>query len=71
MKDYDLSKSQIEYLIDEYIVGKNAERDRAIVRRRIIDGIHFEPLAEEFDLSVRRTKDIVYNAEKKMFKHIM
>ena len=32
--------------------------------------IHFEPLAEEFDLSVRYTKTIVYKGEEKLFKHL-
>lgn len=66
----DLSRSQIESLIDEWLIGRNAERDRAILKRRLLDGICFEPLSEEFGLSVRQTKNIVYSAEKKIFKHI-
>ena len=65
----ELSKSQIEHLIDEWIVGRNAERDRAIMRRRLIDGVCFEPLAEEFDLSVRQVKNIVYKNQIRVFKH--
>lgn len=65
----EISKSQIEHLIDEWIVGRNAERDRAVMRRRLIDGICFEPLAEEFDLSVRQVKNIVYKNQIKIFKH--
>lgn len=30
----------------------------------------YEPLAEEFELSVRYTKTIVYKGEEKIFKHI-
>jgi hypothetical protein len=67
----DIPRSKLEFLIDEYVIGKNAERDRAIMRRRLIDGICFEPLAEEFDLSVRRVKDIVYKCNDKIFKHIV
>lgn len=55
MKEY--TNSQIAYLIDEYI---HSERDRAILKRRLIDGICYEKLAEEFDLSVRHVKNIVY-----------
>ena len=65
----ELSKSQIEHLIDEWIVGRNAERDRAVMKRRLIDGICFEPLAEEFDLSVRQVKNIVYKNQIRVFKH--
>jgi len=60
-------KSDIEYRIDEFIVGRNAERNRAIVRRRLIDGISYEPLAEEFGLSVRQVKNIVSKSKLKMF----
>jgi hypothetical protein len=62
---YDLSRSELEYLIDEYIFN---ERDRSILKRRLLDGICFEPLAEEFDLSVRRIKTIVYKNEDRLFK---
>lgn len=70
MSAYDVSRSELESIIDEYIIGKNAERDRAILKRRLIDGICYEPLAEEFDLSVRRVKTIVYKSKEKIFKHI-
>lgn len=63
----DLSNSQLAALIDEWI--KN-ERNRAILKRRLIDGVCFEPLAEEFDLSVRQTKNIVYRSTDRLFKHI-
>lgn len=67
MKLDDLSRSEIEFLIDEWIFS---ERDRKILKRRLLDGICYEPLAEEFELSVRQTKNIVYKAEEKLFKHI-
>lgn len=65
----EISKSVIEYLIAEWIVGKNAERDRKILKRRLIDGVRYEPLAEEFELSVRQVKNIVYKGESIIFKH--
>lgn len=66
----DIPKSRIDEAIEEWIIGKNAERDRAIVRRRLFDGICFEPLSEEFGLSVRQTKSIVYKYERKIFAHL-
>lgn len=66
----DASKSELDNLIEEWIIGKNAERDRAILRRRLFDGITFERIAEEFDLSVRQTKNIVYKCERKIYNHI-
>ena len=67
MENYKLSRSEWENLINEYIFK---ERDRAILKRRLLDGICFEPLAEEFDLSVQQTKTIVYKATEKLIKHI-
>lgn len=65
--ELELSRSEIEFLIDEWILN---ERDRQILKRRLIDGICFEPLSEEFGLSVRQIKNIVYKCENKIFKHI-
>ena len=60
-----LPRSEIEKLIDEWILN---ERDRKILKRRLLDGICYEPLAEEFELSVRHVKKIVYKAEEKLTK---
>ena len=65
--DFDKPRSEIEYLIDEWIFN---ERDRQILKRRWLDGICFEPLAEEFDMSVRQIKNIVYKAEEHIVKHL-
>jgi len=56
----EYSNSEIEKVIDEYV---HSARNRAILKRRLIDGICFEPLAEEFELSVRQVKNIVYKEE--------
>ena len=58
------TNSQMNILIDEHI---HSERDRRLLKRRLIDGICFEPLAEEFDLSVRHTKEIIYRAQEILF----
>jgi DNA-directed RNA polymerase specialized sigma24 family protein len=63
----DMSRTEIEFLIDEWI---HKERDRQILKRRLLDGICYEPLAEEFDLSVRQVKNIVYRAEDKLFRKV-
>lgn len=68
MRDLDnISNSEIEHLIDEWI---HSERDRKILKRRLIDGICYEPLANEMDMSVRQIKNIVSKAEEKLFRHI-
>lgn len=68
MRDY--SRSEIESAIDEWLIGKNAERDRKVLKRRLIDGKIYDDLALEFDMSVRQIKNIVYKGEEKIFKHI-
>ena len=67
MRFDDMSRTEIEFLIDEWI---HKERDRQILKRRLLDGIRYEPLAEEFDLSVRQVKNIVYKAEDKLFRKV-
>jgi hypothetical protein len=67
-ESFDIPRSEWERLIDEWIF---CERDRAILRRRILDGICFEPLAEEFDMSVRQMKNIVYKAQDRLFAKII
>lgn len=66
----DISRTQLVEAIGEWIVGKNAERDRQIMRRRLIDGLTYDALAGEFDLSYTQIKTIVYKCEPKIFKHL-
>ena len=61
-----MSRSEIESLIDSWILN---QRNREIVRRRFIDGIKIEPLAEEFDLSVSQTKRIVNQGKEVVLSH--
>lgn len=61
----ELTTSKVALMIDEYIFN---ERDRNILKRRLLDGITYERLAEEFDMSVRQIKNIVYKGEKRVFK---
>ena len=75
MKKEDLSKypNSVEYwecMIDRYVVGFKAERNRAILKRALIDGIGYERLAEEFLLSVSQVKRIVYKAQEQLFRHL-
>ena len=65
VKEY--TNSQIALVIDEYI-HKKIHRD--LLKKRYIDGLTFDELAEKFDLSVRQTKNIVYTNEKVIFSHI-
>ena len=61
-----ISRSELESLIDEWILN---ERDRKILKRRLLDGVIFESLSFEFDLSVRHVKTIVYKNENILLKY--
>ena len=63
----EYSNSQITRVIDEYI---HNERNRKLLKRRYVDGITLEALAEEFDLSVRQVKNIIYKNEDVILKHL-
>lgn len=68
MRSFDnLSKSEIEGLIAEWVMN---ERNRKILHRRLIDGVRFDKLAEEFDLSVTQTKNIVYKYRSRILQHV-
>lgn len=64
----DVTNSEIAYLIDEYI---HSERDREILKHRLIDGYTFARLADKYyPLSERQIKTIVYKAQDRLFRHI-
>lgn len=67
MIKHGLSTTQMSNLIEEWIFS---ERDRKILHRRYLDHITYECLSEEFGLSARQIKNIVYRAEKKLIQHI-
>lgn len=62
-RSLNVSRTEAEMLINEWIFNA---RDRDILKRRILDGISFEELAEEFHLSTQRTKVIVYRSLDKL-----
>ena len=63
----DLSRNEIENLISQWVFN---ERNRKILHRRLIDGVRFDKLAEEFDLSVTQTKNIVYKYRSRILQHV-
>ena len=63
----EYTNSQIRDLIREHI---HSERDRKILFRRLVDGVTFERLAEEFQMSTRQIKTIVYKNENILFRFV-
>lgn len=64
---FDIPRSGWEKLIDEWIFS---ERDRKILKRRLLDGITHEKIAEEVDMSVRQIKYIVKDGVTKLSKKV-
>lgn len=65
--DITLSRSQMDVMIDEWIFN---ERNRNIIKRRLLDGLTYEKLAEEFDLSTQQIKNIVYKCQGILSGHL-
>ena len=65
--DLGIPRSAWEHLIDEWVFS---QRDRLIMKRRLLDGLCYEELAEEFHLSVQRIKSVVYEHQERLFTHI-
>jgi radical SAM superfamily enzyme with C-terminal helix-hairpin-helix motif len=61
------NRSEWEALIREWV---HNEIDRKMLARYLLDGIHLEPLAEEFDLSTVQCQKRVDTAKKQLFNHI-
>ena len=63
----EYTNTRIREIIAEYI---HSERDRVILERRLIDGITFERLAEENELSVSQVKRIIRKDSEILFRHL-
>ena len=63
----EYTNSQIRELIAEVI---HSERDRKILARRLIDGVTFEKLAEEQEMSVSQIKRIIWKDSEIIFRHL-
>lgn len=61
-----MCRSEWEKLIDEWIFN---ERDRQIMKRRFLDGITYEKLADEFQLSDRQVKNICKKGMQRLVNH--
>lgn len=64
---FDKSRSEIALLIDEWIFN---ERNRGILKRRLLDGVTYERLAEEFELSTQQVKTICYKCQNILSRHL-
>ena len=63
----EYTNSLIRDLIREHL---HSERDRRLLYRRLVDGLTFERLGEEFDLSPKQARNIVHRCEAILFRHL-
>ena len=67
LENYNLSRSEWENLIDEWIFS---ERDRAMLKRNLLDGRTYEQIAEQFDMSTRQVARLIPKLQEKLFRRI-
>lgn len=68
----NITREQLTSAIDDVVIlCLHAERNRAILKRRLIDGLTHEQLAEEFDLSVQAIRKILYKYEATIFSRFI
>ena len=69
MKIEELGKSRTEWnqIIDDWIFS---EIDRFILKRRLLDGLCFQQVADEVNLSIEQVKKRYYKSEKELFTHV-
>ena len=63
-------KACIPFFVHENTMMHYNRVNKRILERRLIDGVTFERLAEEFDMSPRQIKNILYKNEEYLFRHI-
>lgn len=78
----DLNRDQYDHAIDQWILGRNAERDRLILKMYLFEGITYksmllrlEKISEEMNdpsyyIGEDRLKQVVRKRKKELFRHI-
>ena len=66
----DIDPDILEEAIDKWIRGFKCQRNRQIIKDKLLNGMTFEEVAEIHDLSVRHVKNIVYNGELIIFSKL-
>ena len=71
----DLNRDQYDHAIDQWILGRNAERDRLILRIYLFDGITYEQMQRRLDeldypLGIDQLKKIIRKRKAELFMHI-
>ena len=63
----EYTNSQMSALIDEHI---HNIRNRAMLKMRFLDGMTYEQIANELDISTQQVKTVIYKAQAKLIKFL-
>lgn len=71
----ELSRDETEAAIQQWILGRNGERDRVILSMYLFDGITFSQMQARLDsmgypLSIDQLKKIVRKRKEQLFRHL-
>lgn len=65
------SRSEWVNIINEWVLGRNAQRDRDILIRCVVDGsISYEKISEEYEITKRQVDRIVDKRINELIPHI-
>lgn len=64
MKNY--SRTELESLIDNYVLGLHADRNRKIIKDKLINGFSIRDIASFYHLSETRIKTVIRTFKRKI-----
>ena len=67
IEKFNMPWTALSHLINEWIFN---ERSRQMLKRRLYDGLSFNELASEFNMSIQHCKSIIYKCQTEIYKHI-
>lgn len=78
MKRWDMpekSRDEYEHAIDQWVIGRNSERDRKILRMYLFEGVSYLQMQQRLDecgiqLSVDMIKRIIWKRKEQLYKHL-
>lgn len=71
MTNTNLNRDLCEHAIDQWILGRNGERDRFILRMYLFDGITYDMMLNRLQDMARKIGDPSYYIEKDQLKKII
>ena len=71
----EIGRDELENAIQQWIIGRNGERDRVILAMYLFDGITFARMQDRletlgYELSIDTIKKIVRKRKEELFRHV-